>query len=131
MHGVLQMLSLLVPEFGKPLLPERCEFLAIGHKLGAFAQIGAINPEHLVVGAGLKVVVALVAGPLAVPHPDPFQFDDSGFVVLHRDSDAAIAIDATAEYVSWWFREHVTRRSVIPRMNPVRRLVPPVAGAIC
>jgi hypothetical protein len=32
-------------------MPERRQFLAIGHEFGAFAQFGAIDPENLVVGA--------------------------------------------------------------------------------
>ena len=53
MHGVLQFFTAAM----RPLLvPERGEFLAIGHEFGAFAQIGAIDPENLVVGAGHQLV---------------------------------------------------------------------------
>jgi hypothetical protein len=34
------------------LVPDRREFLAVGHQRRAFTRVGAVEPEDLVVGAG-------------------------------------------------------------------------------
>jgi hypothetical protein len=63
MHGVVQFLVL------KPVTcAERGEFLAIGHELGAFAHIGAVDPENLIAGAGHYRVAGLVVRLVAFPH---------------------------------------------------------------
>ena len=79
-------------------MPERRQFLAVGHELGTFAQFGAIDSENLVVGAGDQIIAGIVVGLVALPDPNPLQADERGFVVLHGDIDtAALAIDAAAE----------------------------------
>ena len=61
-------------------------------------QIGTINAEDLVVGAGDQIVAGVVVGLVALPDPDPLQPDQRGFVVLHRHfNTAAFAIDAAAK----------------------------------
>src|SRR5882757_9076219 len=63
-----------------------------------FVQIGAINAEDLVVGAGDQIVTGVVVGLVALPDPDPLQPDQRRFVVLHRHLNAAaFAIDAAAK----------------------------------
>ena len=79
-------------------MPECRKLLAIRHQLGAFVQIGAINAEDLVVGAGHQIVAGVVVGFVTLPDPDPLQPDQRRFVVLHRHFDAAaFAIDAAAK----------------------------------
>ena len=79
-------------------MPECRKLLAIRHQLGAFVQIGAINAEDLVVGAGHQIVAGVVIGFVTLPDPDPLQPDQRRFVVLHRHFDAAaFAVDAAAE----------------------------------
>ena len=79
-------------------MPECRKLLAIRHQLGAFVQIGAINAEDLVVGAGNQIIAGVVVGLVALPDPDPLQPDQRGFVVLHRHANAAaFAIDAAAK----------------------------------
>ena len=79
-------------------VPECRKLLAIRHQLGAFVQIGAINAENLVVGAGDQIIAGVVVGLVAFPDPDPLQPDQRGSVVRHRHFNAAaFAIDAAAK----------------------------------
>jgi hypothetical protein len=80
-------------------MPERREFPTVGHELGTFARLGAVDAKNLVVGAGQQGIAGLVVGLVAIPDRDPLQPDDRGFVVF-RQCDinaAAFAIDAAAE----------------------------------
>src|SRR5258708_21519058 len=78
------------------LVAHRHEFLALGDQRLAFLQVGAVEPEDLVVGAGLQCVAVFLVGLVVLPDSHPLEPDQRRIGILRQaDLDAAaIAIDA-------------------------------------
>src|ERR1700704_4445086 len=64
------------------LVPDRGEFLAVGHQRGTFAGVGAIEAENLVIGAGDKGILRFVVGLVVLPDAYPLEPDDRRFIVF-------------------------------------------------
>jgi hypothetical protein len=87
MHGTLPQLSWLADEriiwlTSVSFAPDSGEFLAVGHKLGTFFRVCAIDAKDLVVCAGDEHVFGLLIRLVAIPNPDPLKADDDGLVVF-------------------------------------------------
>jgi hypothetical protein len=103
MHGTLSQLSWLADErimrlTSASFVSDSGEFPSVGHKLGTFFRVCAIDAKDLVVGAGHERVLGLLVRLVAIPNSDPLKAEDGGLVVFrqrHIDA-AAFTIDAAA-----------------------------------
>src|SRR5580704_1898286 len=104
-------LSLALRDYSTSLVPDRGQFLAVGDERGAFVQFGSIEPEYLVVGAGIERDGGGLVRVLAFPDADAVERpDDHGSIIIgEADGDAAaVAIDGADDIGSG--RDHGFRR---------------------
>ena len=80
-------------------VPDCCQFLAISHQEAAFARIGAIEAENLVIRAGNQRFLRSLSGLLFCQMRMRFLAHNREFVVLRRRhlEAAALAVDRASE----------------------------------